>query len=173
MAGGGHQRIKILRGMAIDNVAVPVRFPAFDQREIAGNGLFKDVVLTGKLAHLFAFRDRGAIAGGGKTGDTGAAGADFFRQRALRRSSTSSSPLSTCCSKARFRRRKRPPLCVPGAFPAGCRGRNRRRRSCWIPPSAPARDGVDLGNQVFGNAAQAKAARQHVMPSVNPSSAAS
>jgi hypothetical protein len=32
--------------MAIDNVAVPVRFPALNEREIAGNGLFKDVVLT-------------------------------------------------------------------------------------------------------------------------------
>ena len=49
-----HRRIKILRGMPIDNVAVPVRFPALDEREISGDGLFQDVVLTCKLARFFA-----------------------------------------------------------------------------------------------------------------------
>ena len=83
--GGGHQRVEILRGVAIDHVAVPVGFPAFDQREIAADRLFKDVVSSVELAHLFAFGDRGAIPGGGvKAGDAGAAGADFFRQRSLR-----------------------------------------------------------------------------------------
>ena len=83
--GGGHQRVEILRGVAIDHVAVPVGFPAFDQREIAADRLFKDVVSAVELAHLFAFGDRGAIPGGGvKAGDASAAGADFFRQRSLR-----------------------------------------------------------------------------------------
>ena len=63
--GGGHQRVEILRGVAIDHVAVPVGFPAFDQREIAADRLFKDVVSAVELAHLFAFGDRGAIPGGG------------------------------------------------------------------------------------------------------------
>jgi hypothetical protein len=49
--------------VAVDNVAVPVRFPAFDQRKIAGNGLFKDVVLTGKLTYLFPGGHGRAIAG--------------------------------------------------------------------------------------------------------------
>lgn len=70
--------------MAINHIAVPVGFPAFDQREIAADRLFKDVVPAVELANLFAFGDRGAIAGGGvKTGDPGAAGANFFGQRSL------------------------------------------------------------------------------------------
>ena len=81
-----HQRIKILRGMPIDNVAVPVRFPALNERKITGNGLFKDVVLPRKLAHVFAGSHGRAVAGGRvKCRNARAARAHLFRQRALRR----------------------------------------------------------------------------------------
>ena len=71
--------------MAINHIAVPVSLPALHEGEIAANSLFKNVIFTVELAHLFAFGDRRAIAGGGvKAGDPGAAGADFFRQRSLR-----------------------------------------------------------------------------------------
>src|SRR5688500_12327554 len=42
-AGGGGERIKVARGMAINDVAVTVRLPAFDDGEVADNGLFKNV----------------------------------------------------------------------------------------------------------------------------------
>ena len=71
--------------MAIDNVAVPVRFPALNQCEITGNGLFKNVIFTAKLAHIFARCHGGAITGGRiKRRNTGPARADLFCQRPLR-----------------------------------------------------------------------------------------
>lgn len=82
--GGGHQRVKVLRRMAIDHVAVPVGFPALNQGEIAANRLFEDVVFARELADFFAFRHRRAVAGGGiKPGNAGAPGTYFFRQRPL------------------------------------------------------------------------------------------
>src|SRR5690606_20423443 len=82
-SGHGGQRVEVLRGVAVDHVAVVVGLPALDDGEVALDGAFEDVVTAVELAHFLALGDRGAVAGGGEErGNAGAAGAQFFGQGA-------------------------------------------------------------------------------------------
>ncbi|MNE58698.1 hypothetical protein D3C80_1537420 [compost metagenome] len=73
-------------GVAIDDIAEVIGFPALDDGEVTGDRLLHDVRAAVEFADLLAFGHRGAVAGSGEERrDTGTPGADFFCQRALRR----------------------------------------------------------------------------------------
>ncbi len=38
------RRVEVLRGISIDDVAEPVRFPSFDEREVGDDGFFENVL---------------------------------------------------------------------------------------------------------------------------------
>src|SRR5690606_15763282 len=78
-------RIEVPGGVAIDDVAVPVRFPALDEREIAGDGSFENVVTATEGADFLAFCNRCSVTGRRvERRDARAARANAFRQSALR-----------------------------------------------------------------------------------------
>ena len=85
LCGGRHHRIKIARGLAIDQVAGGVALPGVHDREIGEQPALHDVFLAVELLHFLAFGDQRADAGLGVEGrDAGAAGADALGQRSLR-----------------------------------------------------------------------------------------
>src|SRR5216117_1509372 len=85
IGGGGHHGIKVARGFAIDEIAPAVAFPRFDEREIAANAAFEDVLAAVKFARLLSFGDHRAVARRRiETGNAGAAGTDAFGESALR-----------------------------------------------------------------------------------------
>ena len=85
LRGRRHHRVKIARGLAIDEVAGGVALPGVDDGEIGEQAALHDVFLAVEFLHFLAFGDQRADAGLGEEGrNTGAAGADAFGQRALR-----------------------------------------------------------------------------------------
>ncbi len=53
-----HDRIKIPRGLAIDQVSPAVALPRFDESEIPAKRAFKNVISAAKLANFFpTFRE--------------------------------------------------------------------------------------------------------------------
>ena len=83
--GGGHHGVEIARRPAIDQVALPVALPGLYQREVCFERRLQHVLAPIEGALLFALRDQGAYAGGSvEGGNARSAGADPFRQRALR-----------------------------------------------------------------------------------------
>src|SRR5450830_389756 len=84
LAGGRGQRVEVLGGVAIDDIAEVVGFPAFDDGEVAGDGLFHQVRTAVEFTGFLAVGDRGADPGGREEGwDAGATGAHFLGQGAL------------------------------------------------------------------------------------------
>src|SRR5438270_4342100 len=85
VGGGGHHRIEVARGLAINEVAPAVALPCFDEREVDAQAALHHVHAAVELPGLFAFGDHGAVAGGRvERGDARAAGAQAFAERALR-----------------------------------------------------------------------------------------
>ncbi len=85
LAGGRHRRIKVARGLAVDEVALGVAAIGVDDRQIGDEAALHDVALAVEVARVLAFGDLGADAGlGEEGGNAGAAGADALGQRALR-----------------------------------------------------------------------------------------
>ncbi len=85
LGGGCHHRIKVARGLAVNEVAGSVALPGVHNREIGNKTGFHDVLLAVELAHFLAFRNQSADAGLGiERGNARAAGADALGQRSLR-----------------------------------------------------------------------------------------
>src|SRR6267378_1595112 len=85
IGGGGHHGIEIARGLAIDEIAPAIAFPCFDEREIAAEGAFEDVLAAVEFARFLVVGDHGAVARGGvERGDAGTSRAEALAQRALR-----------------------------------------------------------------------------------------
>ncbi len=83
--GGGHHRVEVAGGLAVDEVALRVALPGMDDGDVGEQARLHDVVLAVELAHLLAVGDDGADAGLGEEGrDARAAGPDALGQRALR-----------------------------------------------------------------------------------------
>src|SRR5260370_11287231 len=84
-AGGGHHRIEVARGLAIDEVALGIADPGMDDREIGDEAALHDIVCALELALLLALR---YLSPGPRSREecrnTGAARADALGQRALR-----------------------------------------------------------------------------------------
>src|SRR5262249_10614565 len=84
-AGGGHHRIEVARGLAIDEVALGIAHPGMHNREICGERALHDIALTVELALLLALRYLSPSAGSREEcRNAGAARADTLGQRALR-----------------------------------------------------------------------------------------
>src|SRR5579862_398125 len=85
LARGRHHRIKIARGLAVNEVAFGIAEISVHDRQIGDDAALHDVALAVELAHVLALGDLGADAGlGEERRDAGAAGADAFGERALR-----------------------------------------------------------------------------------------
>src|SRR5258708_35569324 len=83
--GSGHHGIEIARGLAIDEIAPAIAFPGFDEREVAAQAAFENVMAAIELAGFFSFGNHGAVAGWCvEGGDTSATGAKGLGGRALR-----------------------------------------------------------------------------------------
>ena len=84
-AGGGHHGVEVARGAAVDEVALRVAAPGFDEGEVGFEGGLEEVRFAVEVAGLLAVGDDGADAGGGvEGGDACAAGADALGEGALR-----------------------------------------------------------------------------------------
>src|SRR6476646_8452201 len=80
-----HDRIKITRRLAIDEVALGIALPGMDDGETGEQPALHDIALAIEAALFLALRDDGADAGlGEEGGDAGAAGADALGEGALR-----------------------------------------------------------------------------------------
>ncbi len=80
-----HDRAKVARRLAIDQVAPAVALVGFNQREIGFDRVLQHVVATVDFPCLLAFRQRRAVAGGGKhRPQPGAGRLDPRREVALR-----------------------------------------------------------------------------------------
>ena len=85
LGGGRHHRVKIARGLAVDQVPGGIALPGVDDGEVGEQAALHDVFLAVEFLHFLAFGDQRADAGLGVEGrNTGAAGADALGQRALR-----------------------------------------------------------------------------------------
>ncbi len=85
LRGGGHHRVEVARGLAIDQVAGGVALPGMHNGKVREQSAFHQIFLAVEFLHFLAFGDQGADAGLGVEGrNAGAAGADPFGQRALR-----------------------------------------------------------------------------------------
>ena len=85
LAGGGHHRIEVPRGLPVDEVAGVVALPGLDDGQVGGEAALHHIELAVELADFLALGDQGADAGLGEEGrDARAAGADALGQRALR-----------------------------------------------------------------------------------------
>ena len=85
LAGGGHHRIEVPRGLPVDQVALGVALPGLDDGEVGGQAALHHIEFAVELAHLLALGHQGADAGlGEEGGDAGAAGPDALGQGALR-----------------------------------------------------------------------------------------
>jgi len=83
--GIGAQRVEVAGGFPVDQVAGPVRLPGLDQRQVGGNALFEDIVRVAEARRRLVLRQDRAVGGAGvEGGDAGPAGAQLFRQGALR-----------------------------------------------------------------------------------------
>ena len=83
--GGRHHRIKIARGLAVDEIALGIALPGVHEREVGDEAGLHDVALAVELALFLALGDVGADAGLGEEGrNAGAARAHALGQRALR-----------------------------------------------------------------------------------------
>ena len=85
LRSGRHHRVKVARGLAVDQVTGGVALPGVDDGEVGEQAALHDVFLAVEFLHFLAFGDQRADAGLGVEGrDAGAAGADALGQRALR-----------------------------------------------------------------------------------------
>jgi len=85
VGGGGHHGIEVARGLAIEEIAPAVALPRFDESKVAANAALENVVAAIEFARFFAVRDHGAEARWcEESGNAGAASADAFRESALR-----------------------------------------------------------------------------------------
>src|SRR6267378_664015 len=64
IGSGGHHGIEIASGLAIDEIAPAIALPRFDEREIAANGAFEDVLAAVEFARFFVVSNHGAISRG-------------------------------------------------------------------------------------------------------------
>nr|GFA43677.1 hypothetical protein [Tanacetum cinerariifolium] len=86
LAGGRYHGVEVLRGVTVHHITEVIGLPAFDDGEVAGDGLFQYHVAAIELSGFFAFRHRRAVAGGRiERGNAGAACAHFFSEGALGR----------------------------------------------------------------------------------------
>ena len=86
LAAGGDHRVEVARGLAIDEVAGLVALPGLDDGQVGADRVLEHVFAAVERARLLAFGELGAVGGARvEARDAGAAGAEFFRQRALRR----------------------------------------------------------------------------------------
>src|SRR6185312_13028557 len=85
LGGGRHHRVEVARGLAEDEVALAVRLPGMDDRQVGEEPALHDISRAVEVARLLALGDEGADAGlGEKRRNAGAAGADSLGERALR-----------------------------------------------------------------------------------------
>ena len=85
LAAGGGVGIEVAGGAAIDEIALRVALPGFDEGEVGDDAALEDVGVAVEVFVLFAFGDEGADAGAGvEAGDAGASCAHAFGERALR-----------------------------------------------------------------------------------------
>ena len=85
LRGGRHHRVKVARGLAVDQVPGGVALPGVHDGEVGEQAALHDVLLAVELLHFLAFGDQRADAGLGVEGrDAGAAGADALGQSSLR-----------------------------------------------------------------------------------------
>src|SRR5260370_42198959 len=64
VGGGGHHRIKIARGFAVNEVAPAVPFPRLDESKVSAQSALHHVHAATEFACFFSFGDHGALAGG-------------------------------------------------------------------------------------------------------------
>ena len=84
VGSGGHHRVEVARGLAVDEIAPAVTFPRFDEGEIAADGSLHDVLVAVEFAGFFSVSDHGAVSRGGiERGDAGTSSAQALRERAL------------------------------------------------------------------------------------------
>ncbi|MNV64015.1 hypothetical protein D3C71_1566390 [compost metagenome] len=84
LAGGGHHRVEVAGRLAEDQIAALVGLPGLDDGQVGDQAGFHHIVAAVEVAHFLAFGDQGADAGGGEEGgDARAACADAFGQGAL------------------------------------------------------------------------------------------
>src|SRR3979411_1799876 len=55
IGGGGHHGIEVARSFAVDEIAPAIALPSFDEREIATQAAFEDVLAALKLTSFFFF----------------------------------------------------------------------------------------------------------------------
>ena len=85
LGGGRHHRVKIARGLAVDEVAGGIALPGVHDGEIGEQAALHDVFLAVEFLHFLALGDQRADAGlGVEGGNAGAAGADALGQGSLR-----------------------------------------------------------------------------------------
>jgi hypothetical protein len=85
-AAGGGGGIEVARRSPIDEVAVRVGLPGFDQREVGLNAALEDVCHSIEVLVFFAFGNQRPYAGARvEAGNARAAGTHAFGERALRR----------------------------------------------------------------------------------------
>src|SRR6516165_8444695 len=85
LTGGGHHRIEVPRGFAIDEIAFGIALPGMNDRDVRDDSAFHDISFAIKLADLLAFGNDGPNAGFGEKGrNASAACANPLRQGALR-----------------------------------------------------------------------------------------
>src|SRR5205823_12326240 len=86
LAAHRNHRIEVARGLAIDEVALLVRLPRLDQRNVGTNAALHDVFLAVEFAHVLALGNDRADAGlGEERRDAGTARTHALGERALRR----------------------------------------------------------------------------------------
>ena len=84
-AGRRHHRVKVARGLAINQIAFGIAFPGMHDGEVGDQSTFHDVLLAIEFALFLILGNQGADAGlGVKSGNARAAGADALGQGALR-----------------------------------------------------------------------------------------
>jgi hypothetical protein len=85
LRGGGHHRVKVPSGLAVDEIAGGIALPGVNDGEIGEQAALHDVFLAVEDLFFLAFGDQRADAGLGVEGrDTRAAGANALGERALR-----------------------------------------------------------------------------------------
>jgi hypothetical protein len=85
LAGRGHHRIEVARGLAVDEVALGVTHPGVNDRKVGDDPAFQNIARAVDFALLLALCDQSAGSGAGeKCRDAGAARADALGQGTLR-----------------------------------------------------------------------------------------
>ena len=81
---GGHDRVEVAGGAAVNQVAAGVGLVSADQGEVGAQAVLQDVLASVDYPAFLALGDEGAGAGGGVKGrDAGAASAQSLRQGSL------------------------------------------------------------------------------------------